>query len=128
MGIPHYNPDDDPESRTYTGWGKGPRVRLLRILVLVVIVLYVFARSGAESNWVEVVILLSLFFGLIYSMFVADELDRSASAAATGWPRWRRALRAARPRFIRASLYFILAVIGGLGAWALLTWIFGTPG
>ncbi|MGH9194230.1 MAG: hypothetical protein ACRD1T_00640 [Acidimicrobiia bacterium] len=83
MGIPpYYNPDDDPQSKTYTGWGKGPRVRLLTILVLVAIVLYVLSSTQPrEGNPVEAVILAMLFFGLIYSMFVADELDRAASLA-----------------------------------------------
>jgi hypothetical protein len=128
MGLPpHYNPDDDPESKTYTGWGKGPRVRLLRILVLAAIVLYVlsFTQPRRRGNPVEAVILAILFFGWIYSMFVADELDRSASSvAAGGWLRWKRALRAARPRFARASLY----IVGGIAGVALAIWFFGTPG
>jgi hypothetical protein len=126
MGIPpYYNPDDDPQSRTYTGWGKGPRVRLLAILVLVAVVLYVFTQGGQGTDWIDVVILCGLFFGVIYSMFVADELDRAASSVAAGdWPGWKRALRAARPRFARASLY----IVGGIAGVALAIWFFGTPG
>lgn len=75
------------------------------------LVLYVFKQGGQGTDWIEVVILAGLFVGVIYSMFVADELDRSASSvAAGGWPRWKRALRAARPRFARTSLY----IIGGI--------------
>jgi hypothetical protein len=44
--------------------------------------------------------------------------------ANTGWPGWKRALRAARPRFARASLY----IVGGIAGVALAIWFIGTPG